>query len=79
MAGEITATSSVAEPDEDVVDGPVVAATGTPLSTNKRQLMAHIAKLSLGLFGTQQLGTAVLCSYAIRIDAREAQHSKAKR
>jgi hypothetical protein len=69
VADEVRSTSSVAEPDEDAGDSPLVAATGVPLSTNKRQLMAHIAKLSLGLFGTQQLGTAVLCSYVIRIDA----------
>lgn len=78
LADEARETGSAVEtvPDDGVADSAVVAASGVPLSTNKRQLMAHIAKHSLDLFGRQRAGTAVLCSYAVRIEAEKPEEKQ---
>ncbi len=52
-------------------DDAIVGANGTPLGASKRQLLAHIAKHSMGLFGPQRIHWAILCSYAFKIAVAE--------
>jgi hypothetical protein len=71
VAAEVDENGAAAEAlsDGDAADSAVVVVGGASLGRSKRTLMAHIAKHSMGLFGEQRRGTAVLCRYAIRIEA----------
>jgi hypothetical protein len=70
---DVPEISAAVNRGEGVEDSPFVDASGASLSTNQRRLLAHIAKHSLGLFGRQQSGTAILCAHAIRIQRDEAE------
>jgi hypothetical protein len=67
------AVEAVADDEAAPHDSAIVSPGGAPLGAAKRQLMAHIAKHAMGLFGAQRPNKAVLCRYAIRLVEEKPQ------